>query len=114
MIDLVFAPKKIIIMGPKATFGIEFNIFKNGSNILYKVLNKYKSIEIIKLIMKQSVNDINISFKVIFILLNKLLDTYKFLIVLTILYGEENINELIILLSLSICHIKINNIIDNI
>ena len=33
MILLVLAPKIMIMMGPKATFGSEFSIVKNGSNI---------------------------------------------------------------------------------
>ena len=73
----MLAPHVIIIIGPKDTLGSELNIFKNGSNALYKLLNKYKVIDIIKLIIKHKVNDKNISLIVINICLNNKLSKYK-------------------------------------
>ncbi len=64
IIELLFAPTHIIMMGPRATFGKEFNIVKNGSNVSAKNLFKYMSIEIIKAIKIPNENDTNISVSV--------------------------------------------------
>ena len=44
----MLAPNHIIIIGPSATLGSEFNIVKNGSITLDKNLLQYKIIPIIK------------------------------------------------------------------
>ena len=61
IIDLVLAPAIIIISGPKATLGKLFNIVRQGSNILFKILNSYKIIAIIKLIVMPRINAIKVS-----------------------------------------------------
>ena len=41
IIDFVLAPNQMIKIGPRATFGREFKIVKNGSLTSANVLNKY-------------------------------------------------------------------------
>ena len=51
IILFVFAPSEIIINGPSATFGNEFNIVKYGSNIFDSFLLNHKIDDIINPIM---------------------------------------------------------------
>jgi hypothetical protein len=53
-------------MGPRAILGSEFKTFRYGSIILYKVLDKYKIMAKIKLIINPNINDIIISFIVVY------------------------------------------------
>ena len=61
IIPLVLAPIHIIIIGPNATLGSEFNTVKYGSHIFDKVLKLYNIIEIIKDKIVVIINDINVS-----------------------------------------------------
>ena len=55
-IPLLPAPNHIIIIGPSATLGSEFNIVKNGSITLDKNLLQYKIIPIINTLVKVPVS----------------------------------------------------------
>ena len=89
IIDLMLAPHRIIIMGPKATFGRLFKTIKYGSNTLYKNLLYQRIIanKVPMIVAKEKL--IMVSYMVIHIWLNKLLVLYKLIIVFRTLLGEE-------------------------
>src|SRR5574344_2018479 len=105
---LLFAPKIMIISGPKATLGREFIIVKKGSIILARVLNSYKRMEINKPKIVPILNDIRTSYKVVKICGNKSLFLNKVTSVSIINLGDENKNVLINCLSDKNCQTKIN------
>ena len=62
--------KIIIIIGPKATLGKEFNAVIKGSNILYNPLYKYNTVDNKMLINIPIPKAIKVSYKVIHTCLN--------------------------------------------
>ena len=66
----MFAPRYIIINGPSATFGSEFNIVKYGSSIFDKVSFVYNKSAIINDNIDVIVKDSSTSFIVAFMCIN--------------------------------------------
>ena len=95
IIDLVLAPAHIIMIGPKATFGKEFNIVKNGSNTSAKNFDEYINILTINAIDMPIKNATNTSMNVTPICLNNSPLLIRVKSVFNMRDGLEKINELI-------------------
>lgn len=67
IIEVVFVPNQIRIIGPKATFGRLFKIVKYGSNTLANLGKNHKRLENIMAINKLITKLINISNNVVLI-----------------------------------------------
>ena len=104
IIDFWLAPVHIIIMGPSATLGSEFNIVRNGSRISAINLFRYMIILITKAIIVPIKNATNTSLKVTNIWLKSSPLFSKSIRVVKILDGEENIKEFINPVSAAISH----------
>ena len=77
IIDLIFAPKKMIIIGPSAILGRLFNTVRYGSTTLYIKLFHHNIIAVTIPIIVPIPKLIIVSYIVVQILLNKLLFLYK-------------------------------------
>ena len=95
IIDFIFAPKIIIIIGPRLTLGRLFITVKYGSITLYRNLLYQSSVAIIIPHIVPSEKLINVSYIVIQICLNKLPSLYSDIIVLKTSFGLDDINVLI-------------------
>ena len=104
MIELVFAPTHMIMIGPRATLGRELSIVRKGSRTSLKNLFKYKIILIKNAISMPPVNEMMISFKVTPMWRKSSPEVVRVNKVLMILLGEENINELIMPVLAPISH----------
>ena len=65
IIEFVLAPAHIMMIGPNATFGKEFNIVKKGSKTSARNLFKYMITLTIKAIIIPNVNDMKTSINVV-------------------------------------------------
>lgn len=104
IIDLILAPKKIIIIGPMATFGRLFIIVKYGSITLYRKLFHHKMMAMVIPRMVPREKLIIVSYIVVHIWMNRSSLLYRFMIVVSILLGEDDMNGFMISLLASNSH----------
>lgn len=95
IIELVFAPAHIIIIGPRATLGKELSIVKNGSITFAKNLFIYIKTLNTNAINVPKINEIKTSLNVTPMCIKISFDRINSKRVLSTLVGEENINEFI-------------------
>lgn len=105
IIEFILAPTQIIINGPRATFGREFNIVRYGSRVFAKLLKYHIRLAIIKPKIVDIAKLIIVSYSVMAVCINKVLSLISDIIVFITFVGDDDKKELIMLYLDSISHI---------